>query len=270
MKRSQVLLGTFVEIWIEDSIETTVSQKEFYYEICNIAFKEMAMVQQLMSVHEANSDISRINTIHHVPTPQVIQIHPWTYEVLLISKKLSEMTLGLFDCGLRGHSKKSSISSIQEVEFEEGNTIKISKPIYINLGGIAKGYAVDRGIEILKSFGIEQAVINAGGDLRVLGSAYQKIYLQESKSKNAFVFLGDLKDGAIATSSSFFGGNAIQSPISKIIHPKTGQEVDNYLSFSIVAPTCVIADGLTKALAIQKDIHAPYFKNLKAVPIIVE
>jgi thiamine biosynthesis lipoprotein ApbE len=75
---------------------------------------------------------------------------------------------------------------------------------------------------------------------------------------------------SILTSSSLFGGKGRQNPKSKIINPKTGKEVENYLSFSIVAPTCVVADGLTKALAIEQDIHASYFKNFKAVPIIVE
>ena len=129
---------------------------------------------------------------------------------------------------------------------------------------------MDRGIEILKSFGIENAVINAGGDLRVIGNKTQPIYLKEKEFGNTYIFLGNLKDGAIATTSSRFGKFNKRNGISTLINPKTGECVEDELSYSIVAPTCVVADGLTKALAIEKNIHASYFKKFGAIPIIVE
>ena len=214
MRRNQALLGTYVEICIEEDENSTPQQKHFYQEICNVIFREISKVQSLMSVHDCDSDISRIN-------------------------RLSKIN-------------------------------KISEPIRIDLGGIAKGYAVDRGIEILKNFGVENGMINAGGDLRVIGGRSQAIYLKEKEYGNTFIFLGNLMEGAIATTSSRFGKVSRNRGMSYLINPKTGECIEDDLSYSIVAPTCVVADGLTKALAIEKNIQASYFKKFGAIPIIVE
>jgi len=274
MMRSQALLGTYVEIEIIEEKPFKISQIDFHHEICHVVFKEISKVQSLMSIHDPMSDISRINLLNRFEYPKQIQVHPWTYEVLLIAKKIYEETRGLFDCGAcenigekQSHKKSSTIQSIECVAH---HNIIIHYPVFLDLGGIAKGYAVDRGIEILKSFGIESAILNAGGDIRVIGDRFFPIQLREFKHQGAFIRLGDLKDGAIATSSTLFGCHHIQTGITKLIHPKTGKRIKDYLSYSIVAPTCVIADSLTKALAIEKNLDAPYFKNFGAIPIIVE
>ena len=277
MRRNQVLLGTFVEVCIEEGENLTPQQSVFYQEICNVVFKEISKVQSLMSVHESDSDISRLNRLSRISKNIVYTVHPWTYEVMNIAKTIFEYTNGFFDCGVVNCSWNQECcpcfnkrSSIQSIQFLGKNEICLREPIRIDLGGIAKGYAVDRGIEILKSFGIENAVINAGGDLRVIGNKTQPIYLKEKEFGNTYIFLGNLKDGAIATTSSRFGKFNKRNGISTLINPKTGECVEDELSYSIVAPTCVVADGLTKALAIEKNIHASYFKKFGAIPIIVE
>ncbi len=274
MIRSQALLGTYVEIEILEKTPFKLSQIDFHHEICHVVFKEIAKVQRLMSIHDQLSDISAINHLEHTDLPKKIQVHPWTYEVLLIAKKINEETEGLFDCGVCedvGDKQSYKISStLQSIECVAHHNIMINRPVYLDLGGIAKGYAVDRGIEILKSFGIESAIINAGGDIRVIGDQFFPIQLREFKHQGAFIRLGDLQDGAIATSSTLFGCHHIQTGITKLIHPKTRKRIKDYLSYSIVAPTCVIADSLTKALAVEKNIDAPYFKRFGAIPIIVE
>jgi thiamine biosynthesis lipoprotein len=274
MIRSQALLGTYVEIDIKEEQAFSLAQIEFHHEICHVVFKEIAKVQSLMSIHDRFSDISKINRLQEIDLPKQIQVHPWTFEVLLIAKKIHEETGGLFDCGacenVYQNDQQYLPSGLQSIECLEFNQILIKQPIFLDLGGIAKGYAVDRGIEILKSFGIENAMINAGGDMRVIGDQFFPIQLKEFKHQAAFIRLGELKDGAIATSSTLFGCHHFQSGITKLIHPKTGKRMMDYLSYSIVAPTCVIADSLTKALAIEKNIDAPYFKNFGAIPIIIE
>jgi thiamine biosynthesis lipoprotein len=274
MIRSQALLGTYVEIEIYEEAPFKISQVDFHHEICHVVFKEVAKVQSLMSVHDPMSDISIMNHLDGGELPKKIQVHPWTYEVLLIAKKIFEETGGLFDCGACEHhenQKNCRISStLQSIECVPHHNIIIHHPVFMDLGGIAKGYAVDRGIEILKSFGIENAIINAGGDIRVIGDRFFTIQLREFKHQGACIRLGDLKDGAIATSSTLFECHHIQTGVTKLIHPKTGKRIKDYLSYSIVAPTCVIADSLTKALAIEQNIDAPYFKTFGAIPIIVE
>ena len=156
-----------------------------------------------MSVHESDSDISRLNRLSRISKNIVYTVHPWTYEVMNIAKTIFEYTNGFFDCGVVNCSWNQECcpcfnkrSSIQSIQFLGKNEICLREPIRIDLGGIAKGYAVDRGIEILKSFGIENAVINAGGDLRVIGNKTQPIYLKEKEFGNTYIFLGILLSAA--------------------------------------------------------------------------
>jgi thiamine biosynthesis lipoprotein len=275
MRRNQPLLGTFVEIWIEELDKKNAQQNFFYQEICSVVFHEIKKVQDLMSIHDAESEISKLNRLSHADKKLELRIHPWTYEVLFIAKKICEETNGLFDCGIgqyakRQHSQKCHELGIQSIDFFEGNHIMINGAIQFDLGGIAKGYAIDRGIEILKNFGIENASINAGGDIRVIGKNHHSVYLKESDMGNAYIYLGDLNDGAIATTSTRFGRTIKKGGMSYLINPKTRKCLEDDLSYSIIAPTCVVADCLTKALAIEKNLHASYFKKFGAIPIIVE
>jgi thiamine biosynthesis lipoprotein len=275
MRRNQPLLGTFVEIWIEEIDKKNPQQNFFYQEICNVVFHEIKKVQDLMSIHNAESEISKLNRLSKADKKFELKIHPWTYEVLLIAKKICEETDGLFDCGIGQYAKHQNNQKWDElgmrsIEFLDTHHIMIQEPIRLDLGGIAKGYAVDRGIEILKNFGIENASINAGGDMRVIGKNHHAVYLRESDIGNAFIYLGDLNDGAIATSSTRFGRTIKKGGMSYLINPRTRKCVEDDLSYSIIAPTCVVADCLTKALAIEKNLHASYFKKFGAIPIIVE
>lgn len=275
MRRNQPLLGTYVEIWIEELNEKNVQQNFFYQEICNVVFHEIKKVQDLMSIHAAESEISKLNRLSKADKKFERKIHPWTYEVLLIAKKICEETDGLFDCGIGQYAKHQNSQKwdelgIRSIEFLDTHHIMIQGPIRFDLGGIAKGYAVDRGIEILKNFGIENASINAGGDMRVIGKNHHAVYLKESDFGNAYIYLGDLNDGAIATSSTRFGRTTKKGGMSYLINPRTRKCIEDDLSYSIIAPTCVVADCLTKALAIEKNLHASYFKKFGAIPIIVE
>jgi thiamine biosynthesis lipoprotein len=277
MRRSQPLLGTFVEVCIADEASAPAQQKFFYQEICNVVYREISKVQSLMSRHDGCSDISKINRLSATGKRIVLPIHPWTYEVLLIAQKICIETNGLFDCGVGQfdptHTTRKSHydhASIRSIELLGSHEVSLHEPISLDLGGIAKGYAVDRGVDILKNFGIEEAVINAGGDLRVIGQQAHAINLRERVNEGAYIPLGELRDGAIASSSTRFGRTNMKGGKSYLINPKTRKYIEDDLSYSIVAPTCVVADSLTKVLAIEKNIYAPYFKKFGAIPIIVE
>ena len=259
MRRNQALLGTFVEVCIAEEASSPIQQRYFYQEICNVVYREISKVQSLMSRHDGCSDISKINRLSATGKRVVLPIHPWTYEVLLIAQKICLETNGLFDCGVGQYDPFHSIrkchcshASIRSIEL------------------LDKGYAVDRGVDILKNFGIEDAVINAGGDLRVIGQQAHAINLREIANEGTYIHLGELRDGAIASSSTRFGRKNMKGGKSYLINPKTRKYIEDDLSYSIVAPTCVVADSLTKVLAIEKNIYAPYFKKFGAIPIIVE
>jgi thiamine biosynthesis lipoprotein len=271
------MLGTFVELWIEQDRYTNPEQMAFNHEIGNVVYQQMEKVQTLMSSHDTSSEIAQLNRLSKATPGIVCSIHPWTYEVFMIAQKVCKETGGLFDCGIGQYSPSYPRSSDQfqgsgigSIDLLQNQQIRLNLPVHIDLGGIAKGYAVDRGIEVLKNFEVKTALINAGGDLRIIGDIEQPIYLKESLYGDAYIYMGKLTDGAVATSSTRFGRDNKKGGMSYLIHPKTGECIEDDLSYSVVASTCVVADCLTKALAIEKNIYAPYFKKLGAIPIIVE
>jgi thiamine biosynthesis lipoprotein len=271
------MLGTFVELWIEEDRYINPEQMAFNQEIGNVVYQQMEKVQTLMSSHDTSSEIAQLNRLSKTAPGIVCSVHPWTYEVFMIAQKIYRETGGLFDCGIGQYSPtchrlgdQNQQYGLGSIDLLESNQIRLNRPVQIDLGGIAKGYAVDRGIEVLKNFEIKTALINAGGDLRMIGDIEQSIYLKESLYGDAYIYMGKLTDGAVATSSTRFGRDNKKGGMSYLIHPKTGECIEDDLSYSVVASTCVVADCLTKALAIEKNIHAPYFKKLGAIPIIVE
>ena len=277
MRRSRPMLGTFVELWIEEDRYINPEQMAFNQEIGNVVYQQMEKVQTLMSSHDTSSEITQLNRLSKTAPGIVCSVHPWTYEVFMIAQKVFKETGGLFDCGIGQFAPSFQRSSdqhqeggIASIDLLENHQIRLNQRVHFDLGGIAKGYAVDRGIEVLKNFEIKNALINAGGDLRIIGGIEQSIYLKESLHGDTYIYMGKLKDGAVATSSTRFGRDNKKGGMSYLIHPKTGECIEDDLSYSIVASTCVVADCLTKALAIEKNIHAPYFETFGAIPIIVE
>ena len=119
----------------------------------------------------------------------------------------------------------------------------------IDLGGIAKGHAVDRGIEILKQRGISSAIVSAGGDSRILGDrqgAPWMIGIRHPRKKKEFAVHMPLIDSAISTSGDyerFYMDGEVR--IHHIINPETGLSADKVQSVSILAAHAVDSDALS-------------------------
>jgi len=134
------------------------------------------------------------------------------------------------------------------------NTVRfLNEGVRLDLGGIAKGYAVDRGIDILKSFGIRQARLSAGGDLRLLGDKRGKPWIvgirdPRSESRNAMVL--PLTDVAVSTSGDyerfFFDDN--NERVHHILSPATGKPVKGVQSVTILGDDSITTDGLSTAV----------------------
>ncbi len=124
----------------------------------------------------------------------------------------------------------------------------------MDLGGIAKGFAVDRAIATLRSRGVRAASVNAGGDVRLIGRP-QAICVRAS---NGGVRLaGTLANGAIATS-----GTEI------IIDAGARMPLHGRCVYSVVAPTCIVADALTKAVAKCEHTNAPWLAAIGAFAFV--
>ena len=203
-KRMRPLLGTFVEIGCAQS------DKRAEHAI-TAAFDIIEKLHHLLSFHEQTSDLTRLNQADG----KSIEVHQYTVRVMKLARAMTIASDGLFNCTLGGAMVQDGVlpnhdysdpnaltikSSGEAIDIQiHGNSIQLSNSIQITLDGIAKGYAVDCAIAILKRHGIKTAWVNAGGDLRVYGDLVLPIQRREINSE--YISLGGLQNAAIATST---------------------------------------------------------------------
>jgi len=185
VRRARPLLGTFVEITATGRPAATL------HAAVDEAFAAVATVHRLMSFHEPTSDVSRVN--RHAATTAVA-VHPWTYAVLTTAADLSRRSDGVFDVTvapelqalgvLPGAADETPITmrprAGRAIELLSDHCVRFGEPgIRIDLGGIAKGFAVDRAIDVLTGAGISGGLVNAGGDLAGFGPDGHRVHLRD-------------------------------------------------------------------------------------------
>ena len=266
------MLGTFVEI----SAGGMPPRK--LHEQISEAYEEIEKVQSLMSFHDSQSEVSRLNREAHRHS---VAVHPWTYRVLKTALKISRQTRGRFDCavgdslirmgylpGRKNQYRRSG--SFKDIRLLASNRVKFNKPLMIDLGGIAKGFAVDCAVRFLKRRGIPWGCVNAGGDLRVFGKKAQKIYLRLPGSPQTLIELRKLKEKAISTSGIYFSRREnFHRQVSPMIAPKEKTPFLGRESVSVIAATCMIADALTKAVMLAKKRRSSVLALFKACAVIL-
>jgi thiamine biosynthesis lipoprotein len=267
MIRCKPLLGTFVEISTQEDENGLLAIEN--------AFAAIQQVQDLMGFHHPDTQLSVINQLAH---REAVEVHPWTAQVIKVAKEVHLASGGLFNCGI-GHRLVAAgllprhitftnhdLGGIEDIQFLAPDLIKSARPVCLDLGGIAKGFAVDMAVRVLISEGITSGSVNAGGDLRVFGKTALPIQVRDPELPNRLIEIGSLKDGAIATSSLYFAKRDQQ--ISHIINPlaQNFSEVHAEVlgSFSILAKECVYADALTKVLALTNNEYHPCFSRFSA------
>jgi len=277
IRRCRPHLGTYVEVRIERAAESTQASRAV-----EAAYRAIERVERLMSFHDPASELSQINAAR---AGDEIALHPWTVEVLALAKALHHASAGAFDCGvgrrlvewsmlprhLAARSQHAlSDSSLAHMELLPGERIRIRRPICLDLGGIAKGYAVDKAVEELTAHGVASGVVNAGGDLRVLGVAAQPIHVRRPDDWRELAYLGALADGAVATSASYFSrryqGRRWRCAL---VDMRTGAPIMKPSSYSVIAPTCAIADGLTKVVAADGDAASACLDRFDARAVVL-
>ena len=267
MIRCKPLLGTFVEISTEDG--------ELSLHAIVMAFAAIEQVQSLMGFHDPESDLSRINAKSHL---EPIRIHSWTAGVLAIAKEIYIESQGIFNCGV-GHRlveagllprdvnlNDHSFGGIEDLRFIEPNLVQSKLPLCIDLGGIAKGYAVDKAVEALQAAGVPSGSVNAGGDMRVFGDETQDIQVRNPSKPLELIQIGSMKAGAIATSSLYFSKRDADTK-SYIVNPLNQEHIEFSDSYSVIANECVYADALTKVVSISGNTQHPCLSHFSAQAI---
>lgn len=236
IQRCQPLLGTFVEVTIFHA------NPEISNPIITAAFEQIRLIERLMNVHDPHSQLSQLNaTGHLIP----FSVDPHLVTVLTAALDIYKKSRGSFDItggsllreGLHKGSSEDIVLSDNQVFFKT--------PLTLDLGGIAKGYAVDVAVEHCIHAGLSAGWINAGGDLRYWGPTPPEIWTRYAPAKYtpspAFTHT---EHHALAT--SFPQEN--RPDLSSKLHwnPLTPQKNKTPLCVTVTASTCMIADALTK------------------------
>lgn len=267
MIRCKPLLGTFVEISTED--------RKYSLHAIEMAFTAIERIQSLMGFHNTDSELSEINARSHLePT----RIHSWTAKVLTIAQEIQIESQGIFNCGI-GHRlveagllprhlnlDNHSFGGIEDLFFIEPNWVKSKLPLCLDLGGIAKGFAVDKAVEVLVDHGIHSGSVNAGGDMRIFGDLAQDIQIRSPASPHELIQIGSMKAGAIATSSLYFTKRDADAK-SYMVDPIHQEHVEFINSYSVIADECVYADALTKVVSVTGNTQHPCLSHFSAQAI---
>jgi thiamine biosynthesis lipoprotein len=227
------LLGTFVEI--EAASEAAIEA----------GYAAIATVHRLMSAHETDSDVTRVNCFAHVGP---VEVHPWTALVLERALFWAKESEGAFDPVRAGkaavasaylprHPGQPEPVAVRWSWLElQGRSVRLLKPGCIDLGGIAKGFAVDKAIEALRRAGAERGTVNAGGDMAAFGFEPCTAHVPDPVTGSPRVQIM-LDNEALATSAMLDGGWAHLPGADR-----------RWLSATVRAPSAMDADALTKVL----------------------
>jgi FAD:protein FMN transferase len=260
IKQTEELMGTFVTITIYDS-----SKEKAAYAI-NSAFEEIQRIENLLSNYKNDSEISLLNKNK--------EILDFSEDLLLNIEKsvyYSELSDGAFDITVQpildlytksftetkappsDEQVKETLTQIdyRKIQIRE-NKISIKNNQKITLGGLAKGYAVDKAVEILKNKGIEHALVNAGGDMRALGKKYGSvnwnIALANPRDKKEYITTTNLADKAIVTSGDYERYFDPDMKFHHIVDPRTGYSATDLISVTILTDDTFDADAISTSV----------------------
>jgi len=239
LRRCRPLLGTFVEISASGPDQACLERA------IGGAFDTMARLQALLSAHDAGSELSHLNR-RVGAAPVRVGTHLW--RVLQTAAGLARESNGAFDATLGSGG----------FEVLAGRRVRLAPGARLDLGGIAKGYCVDRAVEALRRHGAHAGLVNAGGDLRAFGDGAYPLHLRHPGDARRLVALGELRESALATSASYAADDDRRSL-------RGGTELPAGLSISVRAPTAMLADALTKVVARLGDGATPLLARHRAV-----
>ncbi len=259
---SAAIMGTrvSVELWHEREDEGRQAIQE--------VFDEFRRLDDKLSPYKEHSELSLVN---RMAAEGPLPISEEFFQLLQRSREYSELTQGAFDITFAsvGHlynyrtgekpSPETTQASLPLIDYhhvildrEQGSVFFQRPGVKIDLGGIAKGYAVDQAIALLQKRGIEHALVTAGGDSRLLGDHQGRpwqIGIQAPRRKNAIATTLNLSNTAVSTSGDYeryFESDGVR--YHHIISPKTGRSATEMQSVTIIGPNATRTDALSTSL----------------------
>jgi len=258
-QREEAIMGTrvAVELWSEDAALAGRAMDE--------VIAEMRRTDELMSTYKPESQLSQVNAHAH---ERPVQVDADIIEVVERALAMSKLSGGAFDVtyasvgylyDYRAHQRPSDqqiAAALPGVDYRqvqvdrEARTIRfLREGVRIDLGGIAKGYAVDRSIEHLRKHGIAHAMVNAGGDTRLLGDRRGKpwvVGIRDPRNEGRVVTRLPLEDEAISTSGDYeryFEEDGVR--YHHILVPGTGKSARGVRSATVIGADATLTDALS-------------------------
>lgn len=258
-------MGTEVSVvfWHEDAAVGEAILEE--------VFAEVDRINALMSTYVESSKISEVNRL---AATRPVVAGDELFELIRRSLEISELTRGAFDItyesvgqhfDFREHQRPDAATieaerqliDYQLIELDEtaGTVRFLQDGVRINLGGIAKGYVVERGVEILRRHGVENGIVTAGGDSRLLGDRRGRpwmVGIRNPRKDGQVAISVPLEDEAISTSGDYeryFEEDGVR--YHHIIHPGSGLPVEGVHSATVFGPDAVKTDALSTSVFVM-------------------
>ncbi|MCZ6704118.1 MAG: FAD:protein FMN transferase [Ignavibacteria bacterium] len=257
IKRSRILLGTVVEIRVKDKdskkAETAIEK----------SFREIKRIDDLFSTYNRNSPVWKLN--HNQDT--LINVDPEIFSLMVLCDSIYNLTYGSFDVSLNkllatwgfdgddptlpaDDKLRSTLlnSGWNNIELLEENSFNRTAGTELNFGAIAKGYAIDKAVIVLKNIGINDALVNAGGEIKTIGNNWI-IGIQHPREPNQVIETITPGEMSVATSGDYEKHFIVDGKrYHHILNPKTGYPADSLISVTVLNKSCTIADALATAV----------------------
>ncbi len=272
LARARPLLGTIVEA--RAAFPAGVDAEA----ALDAALGEVALVHALMSFQDPSSELSRINAEAALGP---VQVDPRTFQVLRRAREIAEASQGVFDV-VRAAAGAVAAGALpraasplppdpeadwRDIELLDApSAVRFHRPLLLDLGGIAKGYAVDLAVARLEASGAVKGCVNAGGDLRAFGPEAELVALRTNAAAGTLPVV-QIADAALASSSStpdpwrapglhLDGRTRAAAPAGRFV--------------SVAAPVCMDADALTKVVMIRGAAAAPVLRRFAAAAFVLD
>ncbi|MFC1682860.1 FAD:protein FMN transferase [Candidatus Zixiibacteriota bacterium] len=263
--QSRIMMDTVVTLRIYQGDAEQIDQA------VETAFAEIKRLESLLSRWLPDSEISRINA---QAGHSRVSVSPETWQAIRSTQRISRLTEGGFDLTIGAvtqlwdfQSEETRVPEAAALERQlqlmgahqvrlDSSGMRVGlrdRGAAIDLGGAAKGYAVDRAIEVLREWGVKRAVVDAGGDIGLLGKKPRgetwKIGIRHPKDPKATLEVIEVDSGAVATSGNyerFFLQDGVR--YHHILDPLTGMPANQVVSVTILADMAIEADILSTAV----------------------
>jgi len=259
ISRSEEMMDTYFTITVysdkPETAETAIAE----------AFNKIKKIESELSVYSEDSGLSMLNRRKTLESPSEdlkININRALYYSNLSNGAFDITVQPILDLYDRSFIEKNSAPSGEEINKElkkvdykrviiKDKEIKIGDDQSITLGGIAKGYAVEKAVEILRRHNITMALVDASGNMRALGKKPEGVWnvaMEDPRDMKNYITIIPLDNNAVSTSGDYERYFDEKMEYHHIINPKTGYSATELISATIVTDNAFDADALSTAV----------------------